>query len=112
MSEEKKKASFANTAYAAAERALREAHADEFDALLQAEYDKAGVTRKVRRTPEQVEADKAAAKAARQEEKEEKRRRAAFAAAQALVLEFPDAVAAALSQGTGMDEIHLVRPGA
>lgn len=47
-------------AYAIATSALRDKYRDEFDALLKAEYAKAGVTVKVRLTPEQrAEAEQA-----------------------------------------------------
>lgn len=92
MSEEKKVASFANKAYAAAERALREAHADEFEALLQAEYDKAGKKRIRRLTAEERAEKVALEKAAREGAKAAKAREKALAAAQALALEYPDLV--------------------
>jgi colicin import membrane protein len=65
------KGSFANKAYAAAEKALKDAHAEEFEALLQAEYDKAGKTRVKRRTAEERAAEAAEKKAAREAAKAE-----------------------------------------
>lgn len=86
----------ANRLYTAATTALREAHQEEFQALLTAEYEKAGLSRKVRRTPEQVAAEKVAAAEAREAAKETARREKALATAQALANEFP-----------GLIEVHV-----
>jgi hypothetical protein len=72
--------------------ALREAHREEFNTLLAAAREKAGLAPVNRRTPEQVEADKAAAKAAKEAAKEAARKEKALAAAQALASEFPDLI--------------------
>lgn len=87
---EEKKSSFANTAYTAAEKALKEAHKDEFDALLQAEYDKAGVKRVKRLSAEERAAKVAAEKAAKEAAKKAATREKAQAALDALLHEFPD----------------------
>jgi hypothetical protein len=94
MSEEKKtkKTSFANAAYANAERLLRVAHAEEFEALLQAEYDREGIKRIKRLTAEEREAKIAEEKAAKAAVKAAAAREKALAAAQALALEYPDLV--------------------
>jgi hypothetical protein len=79
--------------YGAAMSALREAHRDEFETLLDKQYADAGVERVKRRTPEQVEADRLAAKAAKEAAKVAANREKALATAQALALEYPDLVA-------------------
>lgn len=56
-------------AYTAATSALRSAHADEFRALLAAEYAARGLEVKVRKSPDEIAAEKAALEA----EKEAKR---------------------------------------
>jgi hypothetical protein len=85
-----KTTSLPNKAYGAATTALREAHREEFDALLTAEYAKVGLTRKVRRTAEQIAAEKVAAAEAKAAQREAARREKALATAQALQAEFPD----------------------
>jgi hypothetical protein len=89
---EEKKSSFANQAYTAAEKALKEKYKDEFDALLQAEYDKAGVKRVKRLTAEEREKKVAEEKAAKEAAKARAAREKALAAAQALAAEYPDLV--------------------
>lgn len=89
---EEKKSSFANQAYVAAEKALKEAHRDEFEALLQAEYDKAGVTRRVRLSAEERAAKVAEEKAAKEALKAAAAKEKALAAARALAAEYPDLV--------------------
>lgn len=64
-----KAASNASKHYAAAEKALREAHRDEFEALLAAEYEKAGETRIRRLTPAERDAKIAAEARAKAEAK-------------------------------------------
>jgi TorA maturation chaperone TorD len=92
MTEEKKKVPFARTAYDNAERLLRAAHPEEFEALLQAEYDREGVKRIKRLTPEERAAKVAQEKAAKEAVKAAAAREKALAAAQALALEYPDLV--------------------
>jgi len=92
-SEAKATTSVANACYGAATTALREAHREEFDALLDAEYEKVGKTRIKKRTPEQVEAEKVAAAEAKAAAKAAEARSKALAAAQALALQYPDLVA-------------------
>ena len=87
---EKKDTSRANSLYAKATTALREAHRDEFEALLDKEYLEAGLVRVRRRTPEEVAAEKAAAAKAREEAKEQARKEKAKATLDALLAEFPD----------------------
>jgi hypothetical protein len=89
---EEKKSSFANQAYVAAEKALKEAHKAEFEALLDAEYEKAGVVRKRRLSAEERAAKVAEEKAAKEAAKAAATREKALAAARALAAEFPDLV--------------------
>lgn len=90
MSENVKKVSFARAAYAEAEKRLREAHADEFSAILDAIYAREGAKRSVRLTAEQRAERDAAEKAAKEAAKEAKRREKARATAEALLAEFPN----------------------
>jgi len=60
-------------AYADATKSLRERHREEFDALLQGNYKNAGVTVKVRLTPEQRQAAKDAVIAERERKVREKK---------------------------------------
>ena len=92
-SEAKASTSVANACYGAATTALREKYRDEFDALLDAEYEKVGKTRIKKRTPEQVEAEKVAAAEAKAAAKVAAAREKAVAAAQALAAEYPDLIA-------------------
>jgi transketolase len=87
---EEKKSSFANAAYTAAEKALKEAHKDEFEALLQAEYDKAGVKRVKRLTAEERAAKVAEEKAAKEAAKKAAEREKAQATLDALLATYPD----------------------
>jgi len=89
MSEEKK-SSFANQAYVAAEKALKDAHKAEFEALLDAEYEKAGVVRKRRLSAEERAAKVAEEKAAKEAAKEAAEREKAQAALDALLATYPD----------------------
>lgn len=82
----------ANAAYTAASAALREAHREEFDALLAAKRAEMGLPPVSRRTPEQVAADKAKAAEEKAAAKEAARRDKALAAASALASEFPDLI--------------------
>jgi hypothetical protein len=68
MADEAKKDNARNKAYTAATTALRDAHRDEFNDLLEAEYGKLGLTPRRRRTAEEIEAE-AAAKAQAKAEK-------------------------------------------
>lgn len=90
MSEEKKAASFANKAYAAAEKILRERHKAEFEEILSAYYEAAGVERKVRLSKEEREAQRLAERALKEAAKEAERRAKAKATLDALLAEFPD----------------------
>ena len=81
MSDEKKNNAEVRKAYGKATAALREAHKEEFLALLEAEYAKAGLTVRRRLTAEQ-RAERDAAKAAEREAK-----KAAKAAAKIAALE-------------------------
>ena len=85
--------SIPNKAASIATAALKAAHQDEWQSLLTAAYESLGVERKVRRTPEQAAADKAAAAEAKAAAKAAEARSKALAAAQALALEYPDLVA-------------------
>jgi hypothetical protein len=89
---EKKSTSAANKAYGAATAELRERYRAEFDALLTAKRAEMGLPPVNRRTPEQVEADKAAAVAAKAEAKATVQREKALATAQALAAEYPDLI--------------------
>jgi len=82
-----------NKAASLAVAALKAAHPDEWQSLLNAAYASLGVKRKVRRTPEQAAADKAAAAEAKAAAKAAEARGKALAAAQALALQYPDLVA-------------------
>jgi len=66
MSDEMKKDNARNKAYTSAMTALREAHREEFDALLGAAYETAGLEPRKRRTPAEIEAEKVAKAAARE----------------------------------------------
>ena len=79
---EKKSDNARNKAYTAATTALRDAHRDEFNALLEAEYGKLGLTPRRRRTAEEIEAE-AAAKAQVKAERAEQKRLQKIAALQA-----------------------------
>jgi hypothetical protein len=103
--ETKTSTSQANRLYGIATTALREAHRDEFEGLLNKAYADAGVERKVRRTPEQVAAEKTAAAAAREAAKEQARKEKALATAQALAAEFPDLLTVTAPAP------HLTEPG-
>ena len=70
---EKKQDNSRNKAYTAASTRLREAHRDEFNALLEEEYGKLGLAPRRRRTPEEIEAEKAAKAAVKAEKAEQKR---------------------------------------
>lgn len=72
MSEETKETSFSNTARAAAEKKLRENHREELEALIDAEYEAAGIERRRRLTDEE-RAEKEAAEAAEKAERKAKR---------------------------------------
>lgn len=87
---ESKNTSVPNKAASLAMARLKAQHSDEWQELLTQAYASLGVTRKVRRTPEQAEAEKAAAKTAKTAAFEATRREKALATAQALALEFPD----------------------
>jgi len=89
---ESKPKSFAATAYTQAEKALREAHADEFESILQGIYDKAGVKRVKRLSAEERAVVEAEAKAAKEAAKAAVAREKALAAAQALAAEYPDLI--------------------
>ena len=91
--ETKTSTSQANAFYGIATTALREAHRAEFEALLDKAYADGGAVRKVRRTPEQVAAEKVAAAEAKAAQKAAEARSKALAAAQALALQYPDLVA-------------------
>lgn len=92
-SEAKASTSVANACYGAATTALREKYRDEFDALLDAEYEKVGKTRIKKRTAEQIEAEKAATKAAKEAAREAAAREKALEAAKVLAAAYPDLVA-------------------
>jgi len=92
-SEAKASTSIPNKAASLAVAALKAAHPDEWQSLLNAAYASLGVERKVRRTPEQAAADKAAAAEAKAAAKAAEARGKALAAAQALALQYPDLVA-------------------
>lgn len=93
MTDDKKAQSTANALYTRASAALRDAHREEFNALLDAEYEKAGQKRIVRKSAEERAAEKAAADEAKREAKEAARLEKALAAARALAAEFPEFVA-------------------
>ena len=87
---EEKKSSFANQAYVAAEKALKEAHKVEFEALLDAEYEKAGVARKRRLSAEERAKKVAEEKAAKEAAKKAAEREKAQATLDALLATYPD----------------------
>ena len=89
----KANSSIPNKAASLAVAALKAAHPDEWQSLLNAAYASLGVKRKVRRTPEQVAAEKVAAAEAKAAAKVAANREKALATAQALALEYPDLVA-------------------
>jgi len=93
MSEEKKAASFANKAYSAAEKILRERHKDEFEEILSGVYADAGVERRIRLSKEEREAQRLAERALKEAAKEAERRAKAKATMDALLAEFPDLAA-------------------
>lgn len=94
MSDDKKKPAHDATALrAAAVKALIEAHKEEFDGLLDAQYDKVGAKRIVRKSAEERAEEKKIADAARAEAKEAARREKALATARALAHEFPEFLA-------------------
>ena len=62
-----------NKAYGAATTRLRDAHRDEFNALLEEEYKALGLTPRRRRTAEEIEAEAAAKEQVRSEKAEMKR---------------------------------------
>lgn len=90
--EDKKGKSVAQTLYAEAEKRLRIAHKEEFEAILTGLYEEKGLTRSKRLTAEEraakVEADRQAREAAKVAAAREK----ALAAARALAAEYPDLV--------------------
>ena len=93
MTDEKKTSeSQARALYAQAEKALKEAHKDEFEKILTGLYEAAGLTRRVRKTKEEREAERLAAKEAREAAKREKERQGAIAMAKALAAEYPDLI--------------------
>jgi len=92
-SEAKATTSVANACYGAATTALREAHREEFDALLDAEYEKVGKTRVKKRTAEQIAAEKAAAAEAKAAAKVTEAREKALLQAQTLAAAYPDLIA-------------------
>lgn len=73
-----------NKAYTAATTRLRDAHRDEFNAFLEEEYGKMGLAPRKRRTPEEIEAEKAA-QAQVKAEKAERKRQEKIAALQAQI---------------------------
>lgn len=62
-----------NKAYGAATTRLRDAHREEFNALLAEEYKALGLAPRIRRTPEQIEAERAAKEQVRAEREATKR---------------------------------------
>ena len=79
MSDEKKNNAEVRKAYGKATAALREAHREEFDALLEAEYEKAGLEVRRRLTADE-RAARDAAKAAEREAKRQAKVAAKIAA--------------------------------
>ncbi|MGV0949394.1 MAG: hypothetical protein ACOYB3_01890 [Azonexus sp.] len=110
MTDEKKTTAPANAAYGAATTALREAHREEFDALLASKRAEMGLPPVSRRTPEQVAADKAKAAEEKAAAKEAARKEKALATAQALAAEFPD-ILTITPPSLDAPEPHLTDPG-
>ena len=103
--ETKTSTSQANRFYGIATTALREAHREEFETLLDKAYADGGAVRVKRRSPEQVEAEKVAAAEAKAAAKEAARKEKALATAQALAAEFPDLLTVTAPAP------HLTEPG-
>ena len=80
----------ANKLYSAAMTALRLENQARFDEVLEAEYGRAGLKRKVRRTAEQAAAEKAAAAEAKTLARALAARESAVATIAALFAEYPD----------------------
>ena len=62
-----------NKAYGAATTRLRDAHREEFNTLLAEEYKALGLAPRIRRTPEQIEAERAAKEQVKAEREQTKR---------------------------------------
>ena len=82
--------SIPNKAASLAVAALKAAHPEEWQTLLNEAYASLGAERKVRRTPEQAAADKAAAAEEKAAKKAAEAKAKALAAAQALAAQYPD----------------------